>query len=115
MPEPMKCLISTIRERIETVFSQLWARFIDRIQSWSWCDLWNTVTLKLLRYTYRMPRPDSAPTPVRTALTLFSPLMFRVAAEPFWCISNHSRRLQKAFREAGHRIENQPFHVAHQY
>jgi hypothetical protein len=42
-----KCLISTIRERIETVFSQLWARFIDRIHSRSWIGLWNTVKLKL--------------------------------------------------------------------
>ena len=45
-----KCLISTIRERIETVFSQLWARFIDRIHSRSWHGLWNTVKLKLLHY-----------------------------------------------------------------
>jgi transposase len=45
-----RALISTIRERIETVFSQLWARFIDRIYSRSWCGLWTTVKLKLLHY-----------------------------------------------------------------
>jgi transposase len=45
-----RALISTIREKVETVFSQLWARFIDRIHSRSWHGLWNTVKLKLLHY-----------------------------------------------------------------
>ena len=45
-----RAVISTVRERIETVFSQLWARFIDRIHSRSWLGLWNTVKLKLLHY-----------------------------------------------------------------
>jgi transposase len=45
-----RALISTIREKVETVFSQLWARFIDRIHSRSWLGLWNTVKLKLLHY-----------------------------------------------------------------
>jgi transposase len=47
---PHKSLISTVRERIETVYSQLWAKFIDRIHSRSWIGLWNTVKLKLLHY-----------------------------------------------------------------
>lgn len=45
-----RALISTVREKIETVFSQLWARFVDRIHSRSWRGLWNTVKLKLLHY-----------------------------------------------------------------
>jgi transposase len=45
-----RSLISTVRERVETVFSQLWARFVDRIHSRSWLGLWNTVKLKLLHY-----------------------------------------------------------------
>ena len=49
-----RALISTIRERIETVFSQLWARFIDRIYSRSWHGLWTTVKLKLLHYNLVM-------------------------------------------------------------
>ena len=43
-------LISTVRQRIETTFSQLWNRFIDRIFSRSWNGLWNTIKLKLLHY-----------------------------------------------------------------
>jgi hypothetical protein len=53
MPEdagPRRALISTIREKVETVFSQLWARFIDRIHSRSWLGLWNTVKLRLLHF-----------------------------------------------------------------
>lgn len=45
-----RALISTIRETVETVVSQLWARFIDRIHSRSWLGLWNTIKLKLLHY-----------------------------------------------------------------
>lgn len=45
-----RALISTVREKVETVFSQLWARFVDRIHSRSWHGLWNTVKLKLLHY-----------------------------------------------------------------
>jgi hypothetical protein len=41
-------LISTKRQRVETVFSQLWHQFIDRIYSRSWHGLWNTARLKVL-------------------------------------------------------------------
>ncbi len=47
-----RALVSTLRERIETVFSQLWHRFIDRVYSRSWLGLWNTLMLKLLNYTF---------------------------------------------------------------
>ena len=43
-------LISTVRQKIETTFSQLWNKFIDRIFSRSWLGLWNTIKLKLLYY-----------------------------------------------------------------
>ncbi|MEW6213483.1 MAG: transposase [Acidobacteriota bacterium] len=43
-------LISTLRQRIETTFSQLWNRFIDRVLSRSWLGLWNTIKLKMLHY-----------------------------------------------------------------
>ncbi len=41
---------STVRERIETVFSGLWARFATRVLSRSWLGLWNTLQLKMLDY-----------------------------------------------------------------
>lgn len=45
---PQRALISSVRERIETTFSALWARFIDRVFSRSWEGLWSTLKLKLL-------------------------------------------------------------------
>lgn len=43
-----RALISSIRERIETTFGQLWNRFVDRVFSRSWDGLWSTVKLKML-------------------------------------------------------------------
>jgi IS5 family transposase len=43
-------LVSSLRERVGTTFSQLWARFIDRIFSRSWHGLWNTIKLKMLHF-----------------------------------------------------------------
>jgi hypothetical protein len=45
-----RALLSSVRERIETSFSQLWTRFIDRVYSRSWNGLWSTVKLKMLHY-----------------------------------------------------------------
>lgn len=45
-----RALISSIRERIETTFSALWARFVDRVLSRSWEGLWSTIKLKMLHY-----------------------------------------------------------------
>lgn len=45
-----RALVSSVRERIETLFSQLWSKFIDRVFSRSWNGLWNTIKLKLLNY-----------------------------------------------------------------
>ena len=45
-----RALLSSVRGRVETSFSQLWARFIDRVYSRSWNGLWNTVKLKMLHY-----------------------------------------------------------------
>ena len=47
---PQRALISSLRERIETTFSQLWNRFVDRVLSRSFAGLWNTIKLKMLHY-----------------------------------------------------------------
>lgn len=43
-----RALLSSLRERVETTFSQLWDHFIDRVFSRSWSGLWNTIKLKML-------------------------------------------------------------------
>jgi hypothetical protein len=43
-----RSLVSTVRQRVETVFSQLWHHFIDRIYARSWTGLWTSVRLKML-------------------------------------------------------------------
>jgi len=45
-----KFLLSQVRQAVETTFSQLWYRFIDRIFSRSWQGLWNTIKLKVIYY-----------------------------------------------------------------
>ena len=52
VPE-QRALHSSVRQGIETLFSQLWHRFIDRVFSRSWRGLWNTIKLKLLSYNLR--------------------------------------------------------------
>lgn len=51
--EEKRELHSSVRQRIETLFSQLWHAFIDRVMSRSWQGLWNTIKLKLLSYNLR--------------------------------------------------------------
>jgi hypothetical protein len=46
----LKITHSTIRERVEGVFSSLWERFATRVYSRSWHGLWNTLKLKMLDY-----------------------------------------------------------------
>jgi hypothetical protein len=48
--QKLKILHSTIRERVEGVFSSLWERFATRVYSRSWHGLWNTLKLKILDY-----------------------------------------------------------------
>ncbi len=48
--QKLKILHSTIRERVEGVFSSLWERFATRVYSRSWQGLWNTLKLKILDY-----------------------------------------------------------------
>lgn len=50
VPERHRLFLRQKRERIETAFSQLWSRFIDRVLSRSWRGLWNTILLKMLHY-----------------------------------------------------------------
>ncbi len=47
---PRRALISSVRERVETSFSGLWDRFIDRNLSRSWQGLWSTLKLKMLHF-----------------------------------------------------------------
>jgi transposase len=49
-PRGQRALVSSVRERIETTFSSLWSRFVDRVFSRSWNGLWNTIKLKMLHY-----------------------------------------------------------------
>ncbi len=46
----LKITHSTIRTRVEGVFSSLWERFATRVYSRSWHGLWNTLKLKMLDY-----------------------------------------------------------------
>lgn len=46
----LKILHSTIRTRVEGIFSSLWERFATRVYSRSWHGLWNTLKLKMLDY-----------------------------------------------------------------
>jgi hypothetical protein len=43
-------VLSQVRQGIETTFSQLWWKFVDRVFSRSWQGLWNTIQLKVLFY-----------------------------------------------------------------
>lgn len=45
-----KYLLSQVRQGIETMFSQWWRKFIDRVFSRSWHGLWNALKLKALHY-----------------------------------------------------------------
>ena len=45
-----RALLSSVRERVETMLSQMWTRFVDRVFSRSWAGLWTTIKLKLLHY-----------------------------------------------------------------
>src|SRR3954465_11697445 len=46
-------LLAHVRQAVETSFSQLWYKFLDRVFSRSWRGLWNTVQLKFLHYNLR--------------------------------------------------------------
>lgn len=45
-----RALISNLRERIETCFTQLCEHFVDRVRSRSFCGLWSSIKLKLLHH-----------------------------------------------------------------
>lgn len=46
-------VLSQVRQQVETTFSQLWRKFVDRVFSRSWTGLWNTLQLKVLYYNLR--------------------------------------------------------------
>jgi Transposase DDE domain len=45
-----KALLAQVRQAMETSFSQLWYKFMDRVFSRSWRGLWNTVPRKVIHY-----------------------------------------------------------------
>lgn len=50
----LRKLVSAVRQSIETEFSQLWTKFVDRIFSRSWNGLWNTVKIKLAYFNLKL-------------------------------------------------------------
>jgi len=48
--EAFRPLISSLRERIETTFSQLCERFVDRVRARSFIGLWSSIKLKMLHF-----------------------------------------------------------------
>ena len=46
-----QALLCSVRERVETTFSQLWSRFATRVFSRSWQGLWTALLLKMLDYS----------------------------------------------------------------
>ena len=46
-------LLTQVREAVETTFSQLWYKFLDRSFARSWHGLWHTVQLKIVHYNLR--------------------------------------------------------------
>ena len=49
--QEQQALLCSIRERVETTFSQLWSRFATRVFSRSWQGLWTALLLKMLDYS----------------------------------------------------------------
>jgi IS5 family transposase len=49
-PKEQRALVSSVRERIETLFSGLWQRFVDRVYSRSFDGLWSAIKVKMLHY-----------------------------------------------------------------
>jgi hypothetical protein len=42
--------VSQVRQRIESSFSSLWRRFVDRVYARSWSGLWTSLLLKTLHF-----------------------------------------------------------------
>jgi hypothetical protein len=42
--------VSQVRQRIESSFSGLWRRFVDRVYARSWPGLWTSLLLKTLHF-----------------------------------------------------------------
>lgn len=47
-------VLCSLRERVETTFSQLWARFATHVYSRSWEGLWNSLLLKMLDHSWSL-------------------------------------------------------------
>jgi hypothetical protein len=46
-----QALLCSVRERVETVFSQLWSRFATQVYARSWRGLWNSLLLKMVDHS----------------------------------------------------------------
>jgi transposase len=49
-PPAQEALLCTVRQRVETTFSQLWERFVTRIYARSWLGLYSSTQLKMLDF-----------------------------------------------------------------
>ena len=49
-PKEQQALLCTVRQRVETTFSQLWERFITRIYARSWHGMFASTQLKMLDF-----------------------------------------------------------------
>lgn len=49
-----RALVSSLRERVETCFSQLSDHFLDRVRSRSFYGLWSSTKLKLLHHNSKV-------------------------------------------------------------
>jgi IS5 family transposase len=49
-PRERQALLSTVRQRVETTFSQLWSRFMTRLYARSWAGLFSSTQLKMLGF-----------------------------------------------------------------
>lgn len=55
-PERGHNRVSQVRQRVESTFSSLWRRFVDRVYARSWAGLWTALLLKMLDYNVSLAR-----------------------------------------------------------
>lgn len=59
--KPGLSTVSQVRQRIESSFSSLWRRFVDRVYARSWSGLWTGLLLKLLHFNMEQAAVIAAP------------------------------------------------------
>ena len=53
--------VSQVRQRVESSFSGLWRRFVDRVYSRSWHGLWTSLLLRTLHFNLEQAGIVSSP------------------------------------------------------